>query len=86
MRTLFVLSLLTLSTAAVDLAADLNDALTGHTKRSVGRGYGFKDMVRAFGIERLSDAIAKAKFPRLDLSPRSWAEARATLDPPAAPQ
>ena len=44
MRTLFVLSLLTLSTAAVDLASDLKDALTfqaafdGTTDASVALG------------------------------------------------
>jgi integrase len=47
---------------------DLNDALTGHLKRTVGRGYGFKDMVRAFGIERLTDGVARARFTGADLS------------------
>jgi integrase len=48
---------------------DVIDALTGHsTKGSVSRGYGAKDMVRRFGIERLVEALAAAKFNGLDLS------------------
>jgi hypothetical protein len=48
---------------------DVIDALTGHsTKGSVSRGYGAKDMVRRFGIERLVEAISAAKFNGLDLS------------------
>jgi integrase len=48
---------------------DVIDALTGHsTKGSVSRGYGAKDMVRRFGIERLVEAISAAKFNGLDFS------------------
>jgi integrase len=48
---------------------DVIDALTGHsTKGSVSRGYGAKDMVRRFGIERLVEAISAAKFNGLDLA------------------
>jgi hypothetical protein len=44
---------------------DVIDALTGHsTKGSVSRGYGAKDMVRRFGIERLVEAIS-ASFDHL---------------------
>jgi hypothetical protein len=32
------------------------------------RGYGAKDMVRRFGMERLVEAISAAKFNGLDLS------------------
>jgi integrase len=56
---------------------DVIDALTGHsTKGSVSRGYGTKDMVRRFGIERLVDAISAAKFNRLDLFARSTSRQR----------
>src|SRR5437667_7703680 len=48
MRTLFVLSLLTLSTAAVDLASDLKDALTFHAAF-----HGTTDASVALGDKRL---------------------------------
>jgi integrase len=45
------------------------DALAGHSSNgSVADSYGAKNMVRRFGIELLSDAIARAKFSGLDLS------------------
>jgi integrase len=47
---------------------DVIDALTDHsTKGSVSRGYGAKEMIRRFGIERLVEAISAAKFNGLDL-------------------
>jgi hypothetical protein len=40
----------------------------------VNEGYGAKQMVRRFSIERIVDAIARASFPGLDLShvDRGW--------------
>jgi integrase len=47
-------------------------ALTGHSQTggpaAVGESYGAKQMVRRFGIERIVEAIARAKFPAFDLS------------------
>lgn len=52
---------------------DVNDALTGHSGvRSVGRGYGAKEMVRRFGLPVLTDAVSKASYPGLDLSSLYW--------------
>ncbi len=42
---------------------DVIDALAGHsTQGSVSRSYGAKEMLRRFGIEVLTDAIARGKF------------------------
>lgn len=54
---------------AAGVSEDINDALTGHAGgASVGRGYGAKDMVRRFSLPTLADAVAKARYPGLDLS------------------
>ncbi len=47
---------------------DINDALTGHSGVGAGHTYGAKEMVRRFGLQRLTDAIAKVAYPGLDLS------------------
>jgi integrase len=47
---------------------DINDALTGHSGRGVGRSYGAKEMMRRFGLPRLAEAVAKVRYPCLDLS------------------
>jgi integrase len=42
---------------------DLNDALAGHSYGGrVGRGYGAKDIVRRFGMERLTEAIRSVNY------------------------
>jgi integrase len=46
---------------------DINDALTGHSSGGVGQRYGAKEMVRRFGLRRLSEAVAKLGYPGLDL-------------------
>jgi integrase len=57
---------------------DLLYALAGHAapkgSARVNEGYGAKQMVRRFSIERIVDAIARASFPGLDLShvDRGW--------------
>jgi hypothetical protein len=47
-------------------------AVTGHSRRggpaAAGESYGAKQMVRRFGIDRISAAITAAKFPEFDLS------------------
>jgi integrase len=47
-------------------------ALAGHSAPNgsarVNEGYGAKQMVRRFGVERIVDAIATAKFPTVDFS------------------
>jgi integrase len=49
---------------------DLNDSLCGHSNgRSVGRGYGSKEIVHRYGMERLVDAVSKVSYRGLDLSP-----------------
>jgi integrase len=58
---------------AAGVNEDVNDALTGHSGgNAVARGYGWKDMVRRFGFERLSDAVEKVRYPGLDLSSVHW--------------
>jgi integrase len=47
---------------------DINDALTGHSGGGVGRSYGAKEIVRRFGLPRLAEAVAKVRYPGLDLS------------------
>jgi hypothetical protein len=57
---------------------DLLYALAGHAapkgSADVNEGYGAKQMVRRFSIERIVAAITKASFPGLDLSQvrRGW--------------
>ena len=52
---------------------DINDALTGHSgSNKVARGYGWKDMVRRFGLQALSAAVEKVRYPGLDLSSLRW--------------
>jgi integrase len=40
---------------------DLNDALTGHSNPTVGRGYGAKNIVHRYGMETLRDAISTTR-------------------------
>jgi integrase len=48
---------------------ELHDALTGHAQAStVSGGYGAKEMLARFGVEVLSDAVAKVSYRGLDLS------------------
>ena len=47
---------------------DLNDALTGHSNPSVGRGYGAKEIVRRFGMAALKDAVYAVNYKGLSLS------------------
>jgi integrase len=47
---------------------DLNDALTGHSNATVGRGYGAKESVHRFGVEALKEAVDGVGFKDLDLS------------------
>jgi integrase len=47
---------------------DLNDALTGHSNATVGRGYGAKDIVRRFGINSLTNAVKAVNYRGLNLS------------------
>ncbi len=48
---------------------ELKDALMGHSgSSSVGRRYGAKSMLRRFGLPRLQDAVASARYSSLDLS------------------
>jgi integrase len=53
---------------AAGVGEDVNDAITGHSGGGVGRSYGAKDVVRRFGLRQLSEAVAKAEYPGLDLS------------------
>jgi integrase len=57
---------------AAHVGEELHDALTGHAGSSVGRTYGWRDMVRRFGLETLSDAVNKVKYSGLDLSNVLW--------------
>jgi integrase len=52
---------------------DVNDALTGHSGgNTVARRYGWKEMVRRFGLTNLNAAIEKVQYPGLDLSALRW--------------
>jgi integrase len=65
---------------AAGVNEDVNDALTGHSGgNSVARGYGWKDMVRRFGFQTLADAVARVRYPGLDLSPVHWTVPPAAL-------
>ena len=58
---------------AAQVSEDINDALTGHTgSNRVARGYGWKDMVRRFGLPALQAALEKVAYPGLDLSRIRW--------------
>jgi integrase len=48
---------------AAGVPEDLNDALTGHSNATVGRGYGAKDIVRRFGIDALANAVKAVSRP-----------------------
>ena len=52
---------------AARVPEDLNDALTGHSIASVGRGYGAKDILRRFGMPALNDAITRMTYNGLML-------------------
>jgi hypothetical protein len=65
---------------AASVNEDINDAITGHSGgNAVARGYGWKDMVRRFGFQTLSDAVEKVRYPGLDLCAIRWTV------PPVAP-
>lgn len=52
---------------------DINDALTGHSGGNpVARSYGWKEMVRRFGFQRLREAVEKVAYAGLDLSHLRW--------------
>ena len=53
---------------AAGVPEDLNDALTGHSNATVGRGYGAKDIVRRFGINSLTNAVKAVNYRGLNLS------------------
>jgi integrase len=46
---------------------EMNDALTGHSNGSVGRGYGAKNIISRFGLATLIDGVSKVSYPGLDL-------------------
>jgi hypothetical protein len=48
---------------------ELRDALTGHRgPKSVGRGYGAKEMLARFGLTNLKSAVEKVEYVGLDLT------------------
>lgn len=51
---------------AAGVPEDIHDALTGHSRGSVSRGYGLGVGAQ---IQRLSEAMASIQYPGLDLSP-----------------
>jgi integrase len=53
---------------AAGVPEDLNDALTGHSNATVGRGYGAKDIVRRFGMDALTNAVNAVNYRGLNLS------------------
>jgi integrase len=58
---------------AAGVNEDINDALTGHSgSNPVARDYGWKEMARRFGFQRLSEAVEKVRYPGLDLSHVLW--------------
>jgi integrase len=58
---------------AAGVNEDVNDALTGHSGgNAVARGYGWKDMVRRFGLATLHAAVEKVRYPGLDLTMLRW--------------
>ncbi|HML07368.1 MAG TPA: site-specific integrase [Xanthobacteraceae bacterium] len=52
---------------AARVPEDLNDAITGHANKSVGRGYGAKEIVRRFGMKTLRSAIDAVEYRGLRL-------------------
>jgi hypothetical protein len=58
---------------AASVNEDINDAITGHSGgNAIARGYGWKDMVRRFGFQTLSDGVEKVRYPGLDLTVLRW--------------
>jgi integrase len=58
---------------AAQVSEDINDALTGHAgSNRVARGYGWKDMVRRFGLPALHAAVEKVAYPEFDLLRLRW--------------
>jgi integrase len=60
---------------------DLNDALTGHSEKTVGRGYGararhptqrHKTIIDRFGMPKMIEAIGKVRYPSVDLQAVRW--------------
>jgi integrase len=60
---------------------DLNDALTGHTEKTVGRSYGararhprqrHKTIIDRFGMAQMVEAIGKVKYPSVDRQALCW--------------
>jgi hypothetical protein len=48
------------------VSEDINDALNGRSGGSEGRRHGAKDMVRRFGRESLSGAVALVAYPSVE--------------------
>jgi integrase len=66
---------------AAGVNEDVNDALTGHSGgNSVARSYGWRDMVRRFGLQTLHAAVEKVRYPDLDLSSLRWTPTQAGSD------
>jgi integrase len=60
---------------------DLNDALTGHSNRTVGRSYGararhpsqrHKVILERYGLPRLAEAVGKVEYRSVDLQAVRW--------------
>jgi integrase len=69
---------------AAGVNEDVNDALTGHTGgNAVARGYGWKDMVRRFGLATLHAGVEKVRYPGLNLTMLRWKPLQTA--PPRAP-
>jgi integrase len=66
---------------AAGVNEDANDALTGHSGgNAVARSYGWKDMVRRFGLQNLYAAVEKVRYAGLDLSSLRWTPTQAGSD------
>ena len=66
---------------AAGVHEDVNDALTGHSGgNAVARSYGWKDMVRRFGLQNLYAAVEKVRYAGLDLSSLRWTHTQAGSD------
>jgi integrase len=66
---------------AAGVNEDVNDALTGHSGgNAVARSYGWKDMVRRFGLQNLYAAVEKVRYAGLDLSSLRWTPTQAGSD------
>jgi integrase len=66
---------------AAGVPEDLQDALTGHTNRTVGRTYGarpghssqrHKVIVRRYGMPRLIETIGRVQYPTIDIEAVWW--------------